>query len=131
MSRSSPWAEPTPWSLDVMMSRGYPVQDFDRQADLVSVDHPERRRATIAWPTASYVASQSGPISTEELRQAFVSYRALFEELLDERSTADPLTDGGGSSGPLPEQSRPRTKPYQKKGGTHHVWNEPLRDQFP
>ena len=26
---------------DVMVDRGYPMQDFDRQADLISVDHPE------------------------------------------------------------------------------------------
>ena len=26
---------------DVMVDRGYPMQDFDRQADLVSVDHPD------------------------------------------------------------------------------------------
>ncbi len=72
---------------NVMVGRGYPMQDFDRQANLVSVDHPEvvehYRRAH-----GTYLASQSGPVPTEELRQAFVSYRALFEELLDEPSTA-------------------------------------------
>ncbi len=73
--------------LSVMVGRGYPMQDFDQQADLISVDHPivvdHYRRAH-----GTYLASQSGPISTEQLRQAFMSYRALFEELLDERSTA-------------------------------------------
>ncbi len=70
-----------------MLGRGYPVRDFERQADLVSVDHPEPvdhyRRAH-----GTYVASLLRPISIEDMRQAFVSYRALFEELLDERSTA-------------------------------------------
>jgi hypothetical protein len=63
------------------------MQDFDQQADLISVDHPivvdHYRRAH-----GIYLATQSGPISTEQLRQAFISYRALFEELLDERSSA-------------------------------------------
>ena len=72
---------------DVMVSRGYPMQDFNRQADLVSVDHPEVV-SHYRLAHGIYVASQSGPVSTEELRQAFVSYRALFEELLGEPSTA-------------------------------------------
>ncbi len=74
--------------LSVMVGRGYPMQDFDQQADLISVDHPivvdHYRRAH-----GIYLSSQSGPISTEQLRQAFVVYRALFEELLDEHSPAD------------------------------------------
>lgn len=67
---------------DVMVDRGYPMQDFDRQADLISVDHPEvvehYRRAH-----GIFVVSQSGQASTEELRQGFVSYRTLFDELLE------------------------------------------------
>jgi hypothetical protein len=74
--------------LSVMVGRGYPMQDFDQQTDLISVDHPivvdHYRRAH-----GIYLSSQSGPISTEQLRQAFVVYRALFEELLDEHSPAD------------------------------------------
>jgi len=79
---------------DVMVERGYPMQDFDGQADLISVDHPEvvghYRRAH-----GIFVASQSRPLSTEDLRQAFVSYRSLFEELVGERSSAstDELRD--------------------------------------
>ena len=73
---------------DVMVDRGYPMQDFDGQADLISVDHPEvvqhYRRAH-----GIYVSSQSGQASTEILRQAFVSYRALFAELLGDGATAD------------------------------------------
>ena len=73
----------------VMADRGYPMEDFDRQAELVSVDHPgvvdNYRRAH-----GVYVASQSSPIGIEDMRQAFVSYRALFSELVDDdRATAD------------------------------------------
>ena len=57
------------------------MQDFDREADLISVDHPqiveEYRRAH-----GIHRASQDGQASTEDLRQAFVSYRMLFADLL-------------------------------------------------
>ena len=73
----------------VMADRGYPMEDFDRQAELVSVDHPgvvdNYRRAH-----GVYVRSQSNPVGIEDMRQAFVSYRALFSELVDnDQATAD------------------------------------------
>lgn len=66
----------------VMMVRGYPMRDFDAKADLVSVDHPQvvenyREAHEI------FLSSRSGVASTEDLRQAFVSYRALFAELVE------------------------------------------------
>jgi len=66
----------------VMRDRGYPVDDFDQQADDVSVDHPgvaENYRAAHAVS----LANARGLASTDDLRQAFVHYRSLFEELLD------------------------------------------------
>lgn len=65
----------------VMSERGYPMDDFDQQADLVSVDHPavvEDYRAG----HATFDAHGRGEASTEDLRQAMVHYRALFDELL-------------------------------------------------
>ncbi len=68
---------------DVMVDRGYPMQDFGQQADLISVDHPQvvehYRRAH-----GVYEASKSTSVSTEEMREAFVSYRLLFEELVED-----------------------------------------------
>ena len=66
---------------NVMRDRGYPVEDFDDRAALVSVDHPivverYRRAHTIA------VANADGDTDTEELRIAMQDYRALFEELV-------------------------------------------------
>ena len=82
---------------DVMVDRGYPMQNFDDQADLVSVDHPgvveHYRRAH-----GTYIASQSGAGSTEDIRQAFVSYRALFSELID-------TNEAGQGNGALTDQS--------------------------
>ena len=65
----------------VMRERGYPMDDFEAQAELVSVDHPrvvEHYRAG----HATYAAYDRGESSTEDLRQAMVHYRALFEDLL-------------------------------------------------
>ena len=67
----------------VMRDRGYPVDDdFERQAAVVSVDHPqvaENYRAA----HAVYRANEKGLASTDDLRQAFVHYRSLFAQLLD------------------------------------------------
>jgi hypothetical protein len=65
----------------VMSDRGYPMDDFDRRADLISVDHPtvveNYRNAHNA-----YLAYDRGEASTEDLRQAMVHYRSLFQELV-------------------------------------------------
>jgi hypothetical protein len=67
---------------DVMKARGYPIGDFEQRAADVSVDHPrvvENYRA--ARDTA--LRNERGQASTEDLRQAMVHYRALFEDLLE------------------------------------------------
>jgi FtsZ-interacting cell division protein ZipA len=64
----------------VLRQRGYPVEDFDRQADDVSVDHPEVAENYRA-AHALALANDQGLASTEDLRQAFVHYRSLFAEL--------------------------------------------------
>jgi hypothetical protein len=74
----------------VMGERGYPMSDFDSQADLISVDHPvvvENYRAA----HAIHESYGRGDAGTEDLRQAMVHYRALFEELL---GTGEPVTTG-------------------------------------
>lgn len=66
---------------ELMMVRGYPMADFDQRAADISVDHPavvEHYRAAHA------IAVREHPDGdTEDLRQAVVHYRALFEELLE------------------------------------------------
>src|SRR5262249_50034902 len=72
---------------DVMESRGYPVGDFEQRAADVSVDHPhvvENYRAAHAVATSN----ERGDASTEQLRQAMVHYRTLFEDLIDTRQPA-------------------------------------------
>jgi hypothetical protein len=72
---------------EVMKYRGYPVSDFDRRVEDISVDHPhlvENYRA--ARDLAE--RNRRGQANTEELRQALVYYRALFEELLEGQEVA-------------------------------------------
>ena len=67
---------------DVMRERGYPMDEFDQRVADISVDHPdvvEHYRAA----HAIHGASEAGDASTEDLRQAVVHYRALFDELLE------------------------------------------------
>jgi len=69
---------------EVMRARGYPVGDFEQRAADISVDHPvvvENYRAA----RAIALANERGEAGTEELRQAIVHYRALFEDLLETR----------------------------------------------
>jgi hypothetical protein len=72
--------------MDVMVARGYPMSDFERRADDISVDYPY---VVSNYRTAHEIAlsDQNGQASTEDLRKAVVSYRKLFEELLETHVT--------------------------------------------
>jgi hypothetical protein len=66
---------------EVMAERGYPTRGFEDRVAHLSVEHGRtldqyRRGREIS------VRAADGQASTEELRQAMVHYRALFEELL-------------------------------------------------
>lgn len=66
---------------EVMITRGFPVADFEQRAADLSVMYPDfvsnyRNAHDIA------MKNQRNGTSTEELRQAMVYYRSLFEELL-------------------------------------------------
>jgi len=69
---------------ELMVKRGYPMADFEHRAADISVDHPavvENYRA------AQIIAARDarGEASTEDLRNAVVHYRVLFNELLEVR----------------------------------------------
>jgi septation ring formation regulator EzrA len=66
----------------VMEERGYPVDDFDERANLVSVDHPD---VVDRYRDAHSIAqrNESREASTEDLRRAVVEYRSLFEALVE------------------------------------------------
>jgi hypothetical protein len=69
--------------IEVMRERGYPVERFDERADTVSVDHPEVVEHYRAGRRLAGL-SEDGRASTEDMRQAVVHYRAMFDELLDD-----------------------------------------------
>jgi hypothetical protein len=66
---------------DVMSTRGYPVSDFEQRAADISVDHP---LVLENYRTAHDIAlrQRKGQANTEDLRQAMIHYRTLFEELV-------------------------------------------------
>ena len=82
---------------EVMIHRGYPLQDFDDRARLVSVDHP-RVVEQYRQAHGTFLASQSDPVPTEKIRQAFVSYRSLFFELVADGTSAANQTPAGDAS---------------------------------
>jgi hypothetical protein len=66
----------------VMVERGYPMDNFERRAADISVDHPQ---VVERYRSAHGIAqkNEDGSATTEDLRQALKHYRALFEELLE------------------------------------------------
>jgi uncharacterized protein YneF (UPF0154 family) len=74
--------------VDVMSARGYPVDDFDRRAEDLSVSHPE---ITQRYREARRVAKANadGHADTEDLRKAVTNYRDLINALLHDGDGAD------------------------------------------
>ena len=68
-------------AMEVMIARGYPVSDFDQRAADISINYP----AIVTSYRAAHEISLKNEqklADTEEIRQAFLHYRSLFEELL-------------------------------------------------
>jgi len=68
--------------MEVMQMRAYPVSDFEQRAADLSVSYP----ALVSnYRAARLIAlkNMEGKADTEELRQAMIYYRSLFEELLE------------------------------------------------
>ena len=81
----------------VMEERGYPVSDFDEQADLVSVDHPDM----VDNYRAAHGILQRNRVhqaSTEDLREALLRYRSLFDVLLRSDGTSPAPGDATGDT---------------------------------
>jgi len=67
---------------EVMRRRGYPMTEFERRAEDLSVDHPHVVRNYRAAHQIAQ-ADERGQATTEDLRQCMVYYRDLFDELLE------------------------------------------------
>ena len=80
---------------EVMTVRGYPVGDYEQRSADVSVDHPDMvQHYHVAHAIA--VKRENGQADTEDLRNAMISYRAIFDDLVG---------DAGAPSAP---QAQPR-----------------------
>ena len=101
----------------VMQVRGYPTEQFEAQAGVVSVDHPDAVE-NYRFGHAVWQRSQTQQVSTEELREALLRYRSLFNELLRPeiagtagagpaaagRQTPTPAADGTGAAAATPAE---------------------------
>lgn len=69
---------------EVMSARGYPVSDFEQMSADISVDHPG---VVQNYRAAHEIAVRQGrgEANTEDLRQAMIHYRSLFDDLVHER----------------------------------------------
>jgi hypothetical protein len=65
--------------VDVMRDRGYPVANFEQRTDDLSADHG---RTIENYRTAHAISTRAGATDTEDLRQAMVHYRTVFDELV-------------------------------------------------
>jgi type VI protein secretion system component VasK len=66
----------------VMSARGYPLGSAEQRGSDISVDHPAVMQNYRSAHELALKRSR-GEASTEDLRQAFVHYRALFDHLLE------------------------------------------------
>lgn len=75
-------AEAAELVTSVMRDRGYPTEEHGQQVADLSVEHAQ---VVDRYRTAHEISSRTGrgEASTEDMRQALIHYRALFENLLD------------------------------------------------
>jgi hypothetical protein len=78
---------------EIMAARGYPVTDFEQQSADLSVNHPYVVEHYRAGHNIALRHSQ-GNASTEDLRQAMIHYRKLFDDLVEEPEVARAQTAG-------------------------------------
>jgi len=75
----------------LLEARGYPSSSFDQRADDVSVHYP---RVMENYRLAHGIAVRPDRVdaSTEELRTAMIQYRAIFDELVQDRKRLETRT---------------------------------------
>jgi hypothetical protein len=96
----------------VLRSRGYPVENFDDRAALVATDHQDvvERYRSAHETYAEHL--RTGSADTEQLRQAFLAYREVFQRLNqpapDQASQQAPEQAPEEAPQPAPEQAAER-----------------------
>jgi hypothetical protein len=77
---------------EVMEERGYPVTDFEQRSADLSVDHGD---VVQNYRAGHAIAERHarGEAGTEDLRQAMIHYRALFDDLVNEPVDYSPVIE--------------------------------------
>jgi len=102
--------------MTVMKERGYPTEGGDQVLADLSVDHAN----VLDHYRAAYDISQraaDSAASTEDLRQAMIHYRALFQDLLGETPTATPVVE---TTAGLPMEGDAEVGGEEPAAGTGH-----------
>jgi hypothetical protein len=96
--------------VEIMRTRGYPVDDFEQRAADISVEHPD---VVQHYRAARSVrdATEHGTADTEQQRHAVTSYRSLVEALLGhdaggQARDGDPHGNGRHHTATTEEQTR-------------------------
>lgn len=91
--------------VEIMRTRGYPVDDFEQRAADISVEHPD---VVAHYRAARSVrdATENGTADTEQQRHAVTSYRSLVEALLGHDRDGDPNGNGRHRPATTEEQTR-------------------------
>ena len=84
----------------IMQARGYPMADFDRRYEDLTVEHSEVARHYREGHEIT-VRHEEGKASTEDLRQAMIHFEALFDDLVNEVTDEHEMRD-------LPRRERTR-----------------------
>lgn len=74
---------------EVMKLKGYPVEDFDERVGLLSVDYPELVKDYRGMHRIA-IKDVKTDVDTEDMRQAIVHARALFENLMKSGANSEP-----------------------------------------
>ncbi len=77
---------------EVLAARGYPVEDFDQRVADISVDYPD---LAANYRELHEIAQKDGheEVGTEEMRQAMIHGRDLFENLLQRNSQVEQVEE--------------------------------------
>lgn len=113
--------------VEIMRTRGYPVDDFEQRAADVSVEHPD---VVQHYREARAVRDETehGGVDTERQRHAVTSYRALIEALLGRRDTDLRSTDRRGTDDRDADRSR-STDGYDSDDDGRHRADQRHTDQ--
>lgn len=111
----------------VMGARGYPMDDFETRANLVSVDYPavvENYRSA----HGIFDRAQTQQASTEDLRTALLHYRRLFDDLLQPQPGRDSVSAPAGRTVPSGSADAGYTKARHYEAGDNKAGDNDAED---